>query len=392
MEPGTIFFQLFVLLMTGLLGGLLALRLRQPVMLGELAAGLFVGHAAVYFFPSRGLDSTTLSILSEIGICALLFDVGLKIHLNKIRAIGSEILLVAIVGVITPFALGYFAAFVFGLPKKGCLLIAVSLTATSVGVTAAILEEVNKAVSRIGNIIASAAILDDILGLIVLSFITGVVSGKSSSMASFFVIGTKVVVFFGIALFLLRPLASRALDALETAYGEKGVTLASFSFLLFLSFASDIVGLGLIVGAFTAGLALSEARERDEIHSAFRPIVNIFAGLFFVLIGTQMNLFDLCPLSKDDAGVLLFGGVLVVSAIAGKLMCGLAVRGSTRDKWTVGFGMVPRGEVVLIIANLGRSEGILQQAYFSVLILVVMITTFFGSSLFKHMLANSKNH
>jgi Kef-type K+ transport system membrane component KefB len=390
MEPGTIFFQLFVLLMSGLLGGLLALRLRQPVMLGELAAGLFVGHAAVYFCPSRGLDSTTLSILSEIGICALLFDVGLKIHLHKVREIGSEILLIATVGVITPFALGYFAGVLFGLPKKTCLLIGASLMATSVGITAAILEEVNKAVSRIGNIIASAAIMDDILGLIVLGLISGVVSGQSTSIASLFVIGTKVVVFFGIALFLLRPLASVALDALEAVYGEKGVTLASFSFLLFLSFISNIIGLGLIVGAFTAGLALSEARERDEIHSAFRPIVDIFAGLFFVLIGTQMNLFDLYPLTKNDAGVFLFGGLLVVCAIAGKVICGLAVRGSARDKWTVGFGMVPRGEVVLIIANLGRSEGILTQAYFSALILVVMITTFLGSSLFKHMLDSNE--
>ncbi|MBW1743962.1 MAG: cation:proton antiporter [Deltaproteobacteria bacterium] len=392
MEPGTIFFQLFVLLIAGLLGGLVALRLRQPVMLGELAAGLFVGYAAASLFPSRGLDSTTLRVLSQIGICALLFDVGLKIHLGKIRAIGSQVVLVAMVGVIVPFVLGYFAAFVFGLPQKGCLLVGASLTATSVGVTAAILEEVNKAVSRIGNIIVSAAILDDVLGLIVLGLITGVVSGQSSSIVSFFVIGTKVVVFFGIALLLLRPLASKTLDVIETAYGEKGVTLASFSFLLFFSFISDIIGLGLIVGAFTAGMTLSETRERDEIHSAFGPIVNIFAGLFFVLIGTQMNLSDLSPLSKDDPSVFLFGGVLLVCAIVGKLTCGLVVRGSMHDKWTVGLGMVPRGEVVLIIANLGLSQGILPQAYFSALILLVMITIFFGSSSFKHVLTNSKDH
>ncbi len=366
------------------------MRLRQPVMLGELAAGLFVGHAAVYFFSSRGLDSTTLSILSEIGICALLFDVGLKIHLNKIRVIGSEVLLIATVGVITPFALGYFVGVLFDLPQKSCLLIGASLTATSVGITAAILEEVNKAISRIGNIIASAAIMDDILGLVVLGLISGVVSDQSTAIGSLFVIGIKVVVFFGIALFLLRPLASVALDALEAVYGEKGVTLASFSFLLFLSFISNLIGLGLIVGAFTAGLALSEARERDEIHSAFRPIVDIFAGLFFILIGTQMNLFDLYLLPKNNGGIFLFGGVLVVCAIAGKMVCGLVVRGSARDKWTVGFGMVPRGEVGLIIANLGRSEGILTQAYFSTLILVVMITTFLGSSLFKHILDSNE--
>lgn len=390
MEPRTIFFQLFVLLTTGLLGGLLALQLRQPVMLGELAAGLLVGHVAVYFFPSQGLDSTTLGILSEIGICALLFEIGLKIRLNKVRKIGSEVLLVATTGVVTPFALGYFAGVLFELPNETCLLIGASLTATSVGITAAILEEVNKAVSRIGNIIASAAILDDILGLIVLGLISGLVSGRSTSVTTFFILGPKVVVFFGIALFLLRPLASLALDVLETVYGEKGVTLASFSFLLFLSFISNIIGLGLIVGAFTAGLALSEARERDEIHSAFRPIVNIFAGLFFVLIGTQINLLDLYPLSQNHSNFFLFCIVLVVCAIAGKVISGLAVRGPARDKWAVGFGMVPRGEVMLIMANIGRSEGLLTQPFFSALILVVMITTFLGSGVFKHMLDSNK--
>lgn len=375
----------------GLLGGLVALRLRQPIMLGELAAGLFIAFAAASLFPSQHIDSTTLRVLSEIGICALLFDVGLKIHLKKIRAIGSEAILVAMVGVIVPFALGYFVAFVFGLAKNPCLLVSASLTATSVGITAAIIEEVKKADSRIGNIILSAAILDDVLGLMVLGLVTGMVSGQGSSMASFFVMATKVVLFFGLGLFLLRPLASKTLDALETSYGEKGVTLASFSFLLFLAFISNFIGLGLIVGAFTAGLTLSEARERDEIHRAFGPIVNIFAGLFFVLIGTQVNLSDLSPLSKEDPGIFLFVGALVVAAIMGKLICGLVVRGSMHDKWAVGLGMVPRGEVVLIIANLGRSEGILPQAYFSALILMVMLATFFGSSAFKRVLASSTN-
>jgi Kef-type K+ transport system membrane component KefB len=390
MEPGTIFLQLSVLLIMGLLGGLVATRLRQPVMLGELAAGLLVGYTAASLFPSNGLDSTTIRILSEIGICALLFDVGLKIHPSKIRAIGFEALLVALVGASVPFALGYFVADIFGLPKESCLLIAASLTATSVGVTAAILEEVKKEDSRIGNIILSAAILDDILGLIVLGLITGVVTDRSSSTAPIFFIGIKVVAFFGIALVLLRPLVSKALDVLETTYGEKGVTLASFSFLLLLAFVADIIGLDLIVGAFTAGLALSEARERDEIDRAFTPIINIFAGLFFVLIGVQMNLAGLIPLFKDNPSVFLFCGALVVCAIVGKLICGLVVAGSIHDKYAVGLGMVPRGEVGLILANFGRSEGILQQPYFSALILVVIVTTFLGSSLFRQVLIKGK--
>ena len=389
MEPGIIFFQLFVFLIMALLGGLVALRLGQPIMLGELTAGLFIGYAAASLFPSQNLDSTTLKVLSEIGICALLFDVGLRIRLKKIRAIGFEAILVAIVGVTVPFALGYFAAFLFGLAKNSCLLVSAALTATSVGISASILEQMKKADSRIGNVILSAAILDDVLGLMVLGLITGIVSGQGSS-ASFLVMIIKVVLFFGIALSLLRPLALKTLDALETSYGEKGVTLASFSFLLFFAFISNLLGLGLIVGAFIAGLALSEARERDEIHSAIGPIVNIFAGLFFVLIGTQVNLSDLNPLAKGDLGILLFVVALVVSAVVGKVICGFVVRGSRHDQWTVGLGMVPRGEVGLIIANLGRSQGILPQAYFSVLILMVMITTFFGSSAFKRVLGSTK--
>jgi Kef-type K+ transport system membrane component KefB len=199
-----------------------------------------------------------------------------------------------------------------------------------------------------------------------------------------------VVVFFGVALLFLRPLVSRALDLLEVVYGEKGVTLASFSFLLLLAFVAEIIGLDLIVGAFTAGLALSEAHERDEIDREFTSIINIFAGLFFVLIGVQINAADIFPLFKEDPSIFLFCGFLVLCAIAGKLLCGLAVSGTLRDKFAVGMGMVPRGEVGLILANFGLAEGILQKQYFSVLILVVIVTTFLGSSALRRILFTGK--
>lgn len=383
MEPRIIFFELFVLLLVGLLGGLVAIRFRQPIMLGELAAGLAIGYVAATFYSPGTLDSTTLDVLSEIGISALLFDVGLKIHLDTLRGLGRRALAVALMGVIVPFALGYVAALLFGIPVESRLVIAAALTATSVGLTAAVLEETNRADTGIGNMILSAAIFDDIIGLVVLGLITGIVAQGSSSVISLSTVAVKVLAFFAFALLVLRPVATKTLDVIEAICGEKGVTLASFSCLLLLSFISDMIGLDLIVGAFTAGIALSQARERDEIDRAFAPIINIFAGLFFVLVGVNMDAARLIPIVAASPGVLLFCGMLTICATLGKLSCGMAATGSRQDKWVVGLGMVPRGEVGLILANFGRTEGILSHAHFSALVLAIIANAFWGSSMFR---------
>ena len=159
--------------------------------------------------------------------------------------------------------------------------------------------------------------------------------------------------------------------------------MASFSLLLFLSYIAETIGLALIVGAFIAGLALSETHERDEIYGAFKPIINIFAGLFFVLMGTQIDFALLNPVSAGNGSNLLLSILLVVCAIVGKLVCGFAVLGDLKNKWTVGIGMIPRGEVGLIYGNLGRARGIFHSEHLSVIIFMVIITTFLGSSLLK---------
>jgi Kef-type K+ transport system membrane component KefB len=178
------------------------------------------------------------------------------------------------------------------------------------------------------------------------------------------------------------------IDMVEREYGEKGICMTSFGLLLMLAFVAMSIGLDLIVGAFAAGVALSEVREREQIHQNFKPFIHVFATLFFVIMGTHVDLSLLNPMKQENHAVFTLSMILIIIAIAGKILSGMIVPKGMGDRWVVGIGMIPRGEVGLIYANLGITSGILLREQFGALVLMVMVTTIVGPMVLRWVLRN----
>ncbi len=383
MDTGGIFLCLLALLVAGIAGGWIAKRLGQPAILGELAAGAVLGliyHGGVPFWEHH---AEALHILGHIGLCALLFTVGLEIRLRDVISVGRAAAGVAIIGVVIPFVLGYWIASLFGLPALVRLFIAATLTATSVGITAEVMDELGMIKTSASRIILSAAVLDDVLGLIILTMVSGVAYTQSVSVPEILKLLGLIAIFFVITLTVVRRLISVLMNFIEATYGEKGITMISFALLLVFAYLAARIGLDSIVGAFLAGLTLSEVRQQHTIDHGFRPFINVFASLFFILIGTEMDLTLMNPFRPENRAILGLSTSLMVVAIFGKLASGLAIAGDRTNRVVVGIGMIPRGEVGLICGNLGLVCGVLTHAHFSALLLVVMVTTFLGPVLLR---------
>ncbi len=378
MEPGSVFLVLCALIIVGVAGGWLAVHLNLPAILGELAAGALLALMVSHGIPFWQEYEEILEVLGQVGLSALLFSVGLEIRMRDIVSVGPASAGVALLGTIAPFLLGYGVSMLFGLTPLVALFIGASLTATSVGITAEVLNELEIIGSKGSKIILNAAVLDDVIGLFILTVISSIAFGEEISISNIAMLTTMVIAFFLAVLIVVRPVISRIMSFVERTYGDNGTAMMSFAYLMFLSFGAAAIGLDVIVGAFIAGLSLSESRVRSHISASFRPFISVFASLFFVLIGTRMDLSLLNPFVPENIPILVLSMALLVVAVAGKLMSGLAIFRDTENRLIVGAGMIPRGEVGLICGNIGLMCGALPGDIFSSLLLVVMFTTFIG--------------
>jgi Kef-type K+ transport system membrane component KefB len=390
---GPVLFALAVLVVAAKMGGLLAERWGQPSVLGELLVGIGLGNLLPPLFGERGIafvrSDPTLLLLAEVGVLILLFDVGLESDLRAFARVGLSALLVAMIGTVVPFALGWGAA-AWLLPDNLTLVhvfVGATLTATSVGITARVLKDLGVTQSPEGQTIIGAAILDDVLGLLVLAMVSGMVTaaatgGAALSGLAISAIVLKAALFLGITVGLGHFLSS-PIVRLAGRTGQPGILLVFGLALCFvLAFVAELAGLAGIVGAFAAGLLLDPygegVRARAEeatLSELLHPLSSLFVPLFFVLMGIQVDLGSLA-----DRTVLGFGVVLVLCALAGKVACGLGVVRQGMNRLAVAFGMVPRGEVGLIFAGIGTSltlQGapLLSQGIFSAIVLMVLVTT-----------------
>ena len=374
-------------------GGLAAERLGQPSVLGELLVGIGAGNLLPPFFGEHGIafvrGEPTLHVLAEIGVLVLLFDVGLEADLRALVRVGPSAVLVAVIGVVTPFALGWGTArwLVPDAPTLAHLFVGATLTATSVGITARVLKDLGSLQSREGQVILGAAILDDILGLVVLAVMSGLVTAMASggsglSGIAFTGIILKAVVFLGLTVGLGHYLSGSIMRLAARMSQPDIILVVGLAICFALAFVAERIGLASIVGAFAAGLLLDPYGEgvRTAEHEAtltklLAPISSVFVPLFFVLMGIQVDLVSFATVES-----VAFGGVLVLVAIAGKLASAAGVVGRGINRLTVGIGMVPRGEVGLIFAGIGAAltldgHPLLSQATFSALVLMVVVTT-----------------
>lgn len=379
-----------IILVAAKLAGDLATRLGQAAVLGELLVGVFLGNLTLFGF--GGLEpwktDASLDVLAGIGVLLLLFEVGLESTVGQMLKVGPTALVVAFIGVVAPFALGWGVG-AWLLPASSSYVhafLGATLTATSVGLTARVLKDLGRSQSGEARVILGAAVIDDVLGLVILAVVGGVIGaadrGGSISYGEIALIIGKAAGFL-VGSLALGVYLSPKLFFLASKLRSPGVLLAvGLAFCFVLSWLANVIGLAPIVGAFAAGLVLEDVHYRDfvgrgehPLEELIHPIAAFLVPIFFVLMGMRTDL-----RSFTQQGVLGLAATLTVAAIAGKLVCSLGVVGRGIDRLSVGIGMAPRGEVGLIFANIGlaltiRGERIIDPATFSAIVVMVIVTT-----------------
>jgi len=320
---------------------------------------------------------TALSIFSSLGVILLLFMVGLESTVESMLKVGARAAAVAVVGIAAPFALGY-ATSSWLLPEASGtahLFYAATLTATSVGITARVFKDVGLLQSLEARVILGAAVIDDVLGLVILAIAVAIAETGRVDPAAIARITALSALFLGALLLVGERLARRGARLLAALERGQVKLLMPLVFAFLMAWAASEIGLAAIVGAFGAGLVLREqlfegiGGEERTLHEILAPFEAIFAPIFFVLMGMQVDLATFA-----HPATLALGGAFVVAAILGKLVAGLAA-GAGSDRLSVGIGMVPRGEVGLIFASIGKGLGVIDDAAFSAVVLMVMTTT-----------------
>lgn len=378
-DVGTFFFILIVILLAAKLAGELFERLGQPAVLGELVAGVLVGASVLGLVPVDPADpyGAMIHVLAEVGVAILLFEIGLETDLREMFQVGSAALTVALVGIVLPFLFGYlFWHYYEGGASLTAIFIGATLTATSVGITARVLTDLGKIHTSEARIIIGAAVLDDILGLLILAVVEGLSATGSVSVPSVIRMFGLAVGFLAVAM-AIGLSAARWIFELVNRMRVRGVLVTfALAFALALAFLADRVGLAPIVGSFAAGLILSRTNQFDTIVEQIKPVADIFTPIFFVSIGAAVNVAILDPRVPENREILVVGAGLFVIAVLGKVAAGYAVPWrKDLHKLAVGVGMVPRGEVGLIFAQIGLVGGILTRDVFSAVLIMVMATT-----------------
>jgi len=384
-----------VILIVAKLGGELFERIGQPAVLGELISGIVIGNLVLVGFSGAEPLKTNeiITALAEIGVVILLFEVGLESDIREMMEVGWSSLMVATLGVIAPFFLGWAVAayFIPDESRLGHVFIGATLCATSVGITARGFKDLGKLATKEARIILGAAVIDDVMGLLILAVVAGAIkataTGAALSMIEVGVIAGKALLFLIVAIILghfVVPQLLRGAGRLET----RGVLLTlAISFCLLLAWAASKVGLAPIVGAFAAGLVLDEVhykpshgRKERNLQELVQPVSAVLVPIFFVLMGLKV---DLRLFAKVD--LLGFALALTVAAILGKQVCSLGVLERGINRLAIGLGMIPRGEVGLIFAGIGATlmlptatgvnEPVIGPATFGVVVIMVIVTT-----------------
>jgi Kef-type K+ transport system membrane component KefB len=353
--------------------GELAERIGQPAVLGEMAGGIVIGVSGLHLIDAH---DPLLHVLSELGVLLLLFLIGLETDIRRLLAVGGASLAVATAGVVLPFAAGYGVGMWLSYPATVSVFLGAALTATSVGITARVLSDLGHLDSDEAQVILGAAVVDDILGLVLLTVISAVAAGESLTVAG---VGRIFGIAFGfviLAVVIGSLLAPRLIAVITRLRVGKALFFASIMFAFGLAWLASAVGSALIIGAFAAGLVLARTdRGRDIEHEVF-DVAQFFIPIFFVAVGAAVDLKALNPFNADTRQFFVIGMLLTLVAIAGKLIAGYFAFGRPLRKTVIGVGMVPRGEVGLIFAQLGLTAGLLSAGLYSSVALMVMITTF----------------
>jgi Kef-type K+ transport system membrane component KefB len=363
--------------------GAIAQRFGQPAVLGELIAGVLVGKSVIGLVEP---EQETFHVLAEIGVVILLFEIGLETDLRRLITLGGPAALVAIVGVVLPFAMGYGVCLGLGLEQGVRVVAGASLTATSIGITARVLSDLGRLHDIESQIILGAAVLDDILGLIILAVVEGLAAGKPVTLGDVLLITGLAFGFLIAALLIGRLLVPGLFRLLHGSRMAGTMTMVAVMLAFGMAWLANHAGSALIIGSFAAGLLLSGTEHAEEVERGVAHLGHFFVPLFFVGVGAAVDIRALNPLDPANRPNVLLGGLLIVVAVLGKFLAGYAPFWIRVRKSVIGVGMVPRGEVGLIFAQKGLNTKQLTAGQFSAITVMVMVTTFLAPPLLKWLL------
>ncbi|MDF0554349.1 cation:proton antiporter [Kamptonema sp. UHCC 0994] len=407
--------SLVVIYLASKVGGELSNALGFPPVLGELVGGVLVGISALHLlvFPEGSvsssdslvmnflqltaglspdaapatfqLQSEVISVLSELGVIILLFEVGLESNLKELLAAGAQATIVAFVGVAVPFAAGTVGLMtLFGVPAIPAIFAGAALTATSIGITSKVLSELGQLTSKEGQIIVGAAVIDDVLGIIVLAVVASLAKTGEVDVTNVIYLIISSTVFL-VGAILLGNIFNKSFVAISDRIKTRGgLVIPALVFAFILSYIGAAIHLEAILGAFAAGLVFDETDKRKELQRQIEPIADVMVPVFFVCVGAKTNLGVLNPAVPANREGLIVAIFLIVVAILGKVVTGAAVWGQGNiNRLAIGVGMIPRGEVGLVFAGVGSASGVISPPLEAAIIMMVILTTFIAPPLLR---------
>jgi Kef-type K+ transport system membrane component KefB len=415
--------SIVVIYLSSKIGGELAAKFDVPSVLGELVAGVIVGISALKLvvFPESGSDgsdsiimmvlqataglplsevsgvftqtSEVVSVLSELGVIILLFEIGLESDLKQLMGVGAQALVVAIIGVLVPFIAGTAGLiYLFGMPTIPAIFAGAALTATSIGITSRVLSEIGKLSSREGQIILGAAITDDVLGIIVLAVVASLAKTGEVDLVNVVILIVSASGFL-LGAILLGKVVNKVYIGLASNLKTRGeIITPALTFAFLMAYLGNVIHLEAILGSFAAGLILEESDQRHELEKQIVPVADLFVPIFFVSVGAKTDVGVLNPFVPENQEGLIIAAFLIVVAIIGKMVTGLGAFGIPGiNKLAIGMGMIPRGEVGLVFAAIGSSAGVLSRSLNAAIVGMVIVTTFVAPPLLRIAFGSDSN-
>jgi Kef-type K+ transport system membrane component KefB len=407
--------SLVVVYFAAKLGAEICARINLPPVLGELLGGVVVGVSALHLliFPEGGstasdsliiqfLEATAglnpadaaatfqqqsevISVLAELGVIILLFEIGLESNLKELMAVGTQAVVVAVVGVAVPFAAGTAGLMtLFGIAAVPAIFAGAALTATSIGITSRVLLELGRLSSREGQIILGAAVIDDVLGIIVLAVVANLARTGEIDVTNVVYLIVSATAFL-LGAILLGNVFNRGFVTIANKLRTRGqLVIPAFTFAFGMSYLGAVINLEAILGAFAAGLVLEETDKRKELQRQVIPIADLLVPIFFVTVGARTNLSVLNPAIPSNREGLVMAAFLVIIAIVGKVVTGFVVFGQPNiNRLAIGVGMIPRGEVGLVFLGVGSATGVLSPPLEAAIVVMVIVTTFLAPALLR---------
>jgi Kef-type K+ transport system membrane component KefB len=400
--------SLVIIYLTSKIGAEISQYLNFPPVLGELVSGVIVGVSAFDWIVLADSDSPStesgvmfilqwiyhispaiaanifesqsevISVLAELGVIILLFEIGLESDLRQLKAVGVQAVVVACVGVAVPFAAGTAGLMtIFHVAAIPAIFAGAALTATSIGITSKVLSELGQLNSTEGQIIVGAAVIDDVLGIIVLAVVASLAKTGSIDVVNVIYLIFSATAFLLGSILLAGMFNKGFVLIVDTLKTRGNIVIPAFILAFFMAFLGNAIHLEAILGAFAAGLVLDETDARNELDGLVKPVADLLVPIFFVTVGAQADLGVLNPADSSNWGGLVVAGFLIAIAIIGKIVTGWVVFGKPKiNRLAIGIGMIPRGEVGLVFAGIGAASGVIDKSLEAAIILMVIVTTF----------------